>query len=72
MKKQIYGFDPTALRRLTQEPAEPPFTREELFRLGVPARKIPRVQEELARLAPRIRNRATLMKLARAIEKQLL
>lgn len=51
MKKLVYGFDPQALRALGEEPAAPPMTAAALAALGIPERKIPRVQQELARLS---------------------
>jgi len=70
--KLIYGCDPSALRRLAEEPKKSPLANKELARLGIPARKIPRVREELARLAEKDMDRATLLKLAIAIAGQLL
>ena len=51
MAKVLWGVDPLAVVRLGQESHKPPFTKRELACLGIPARKIPRVQEELARLS---------------------
>lgn len=45
-----------------------PLTPRELARMGIPARKIPRVRRELARFArlgPALADRRTLLKLAR-------
>lgn len=72
MKKFTFGANPYAL--LTRgRPAQPaPFTAAQLARIGIPARKIPRVQAELARLAPQLPDRAVQLKLAKEIAKQLL
>ncbi len=72
MKQFAFGFGPKALRRRDGTPGPAPFTAGELARIGIPARKISRVQAELARLAPQLPNRAVLLKLAKEIAKQLL
>ena len=50
MAKLIWGIDPLAVSRLGRTAKKPPFTKKELARIGIPAHKIPRVQEELERL----------------------
>ena len=50
MAKLIWGIDPLAVSRQGRTAKKPPFTKKELARIGIPAHKIPRVQEELARL----------------------
>lgn len=73
MKKILYGFNPHRLRRLAGAPlGASPFTAAQLARIGIPAHKIPRVQEELARLAPTLPDRAVQLQLARRIAEQLL
>ena len=50
-------------------------TLQDLGRLGIPARKAPRVMQELQALAcadPSLRGRKTLLRLARQIAAQLL
>jgi len=49
MAKLIWSLDPLAVLRRAAK--KPPFSKKELARIGIPARKIPRVQEELARLS---------------------
>lgn len=51
MAKLIWSLDPLAVSRLGRAAKKPPFSKKELARIGIPACKIPRVQEELARLA---------------------
>lgn len=52
---------------------KPPFTKKELARIGIPAHKIPRVQEELARLtADKTLTREELGRLAEEISWLLL
>ena len=72
MKKLVYGFDPQALRTLGEEPAAPPMTDAALAALGIPERKIPRVQQELARLAPQLEDVLAMEELAKQIARQLL
>lgn len=74
-KKLAYGFDVRAVRGEYTPQRPLPVTPQQLAAVGIPARKLPRVQEELARLAdadPALRSRATLLKLARQIAAQLL
>lgn len=72
MKKLVYGFDPQALRALGEEPAAPHMTAAALAALGIPERKIPRVQQELAHLAPRLEDVLAMEELAKQIANQLL
>ena len=62
--------------RAPADPAGPlPVTVEELRSIGIAPRKIPRVQEELRRLIaadPSLRERRTVLKLARKIAAQLI
>lgn len=51
MAKLVWSLSPRAIHHLGQEEKTCPLSKEELLRLGIPARKIARVQEELARLA---------------------
>ncbi len=76
MAKLVYGHDARALRRATASGEAPaaPLSERELAALGIPAARIPRVQEELARLAAqdsRLLDRTTLEQLAAAISRQL-
>ena len=47
----IWSRDPLAMHKMRYEDAPAPLSAAELARLGIPARKIPRVQAELGRLA---------------------
>ena len=72
MAKWIWGLDPLAASRLGREEGVSPLSVTELACLGIPARKIPRVQAGLARLAGSCRlQRAALLALARQIARQL-
>lgn len=73
MKKFVCGFNLNRLRRLTEPKHKPPFTAKELARLGIPAGKIVRLQQELARLQagdPAL-TRADLLALATPLAAQL-
>lgn len=73
MAKWIWGTDPLAASRLGQKEDPCPLSAVELARLGIPARKIPRVQAELARLSASCRlQRSALLDLALEIARQLL
>ena len=73
MEKVIWSIDPLAVSRLGRKKRRPPFTKKELARIGIPAHKIPRVQEELARLtADKTLTRAELGMLADEISSLLL
>lgn len=73
MARLVWGFTPKALQREEQAEKGSPLSAEELAALGIPARKIPRVQAELARLAadPALEQDA-LPLLARQIARQFL
>lgn len=71
----IYGFNPHALLAAGKQYPPVAVTLQDLGRLGIPARKAPRVLQELQALAcadPSLRSRATLLRLARHIAAQLL
>ena len=76
-RKLVYGFDYRKLQDLTA-PAEriaAPLSKKELAALGIPARKLGRVQAELARLAlqdNRLLDRELLGALAKQIAGMLL
>ena len=73
MAKVLWGVDPLAVSKLGQKQNKPPFTKKELARIGIPARKIDRVQAELARLAAdKTLTRAELTQLAKKIAAVLL
>lgn len=73
MAKILWGVDPLAVSRLGQKQNRPPFTKKELARIGIPARKIDRVQAELARLtADKALTRPELVQLAKKIAALLL
>src|SRR5699024_7792854 len=70
----IYGFNPYALRSAGRNDPLVAVSLQELARIGIPARKAPRVMQELQALAaadPSLRVRETLLKLARHIAAQL-
>lgn len=73
MAKLVWGINPRALQQDKQEGNCVLLSAEELAALGIPARKISRVQAELARLAadPAL-DRDTLPLLARQIARQFL
>ena len=76
-RKLVYGFSYRKLRDLTSpdETIAAPLTRAELAALGIPERKLDRVQEEIARLAlqdSRLLDRATLEELAKQTASMLL
>lgn len=75
MKKLVYSINPHAVRR-PDPPAQPLAVKaSDLARLGIPPRKIPRVLEELGRLAnqnPAFARRDMQLKLARGLAKQFL
>ena len=45
MAKLIWSLDPLAVSRLGRAVKKSPFSKKELARIGIPAHKIPRVQE---------------------------
>lgn len=72
MAKFVWSIDPLAVNRM-RNAEDAPLTAAELAALDIPARKIPRVQAELARLnAAAQLERAVLPDLARQIARQLL
>lgn len=72
MAKWIWSIDPLAVSRLRKTAGKSPLSRIALARLGIPARKIPRVQAELARLRKGSDfDLATWQALAREIARQL-
>ena len=73
MAKVLWGIDPLAVSKLGQESHNPPFTKEQLAQLGIPAHKICRVQDELARLSSDKKlSQAELLDLAQEISDLLL
>lgn len=73
MAKFVWSIDPLAVNRMRNAEKDAPLTAAELAALDIPARKIPRVQAELARLnAAAQLERAVLPDLARQIARQLL
>lgn len=73
MARLVWGINPQSLQHSGQGGKRSPLSEEELAALGIPARKIPRVQAELARLAadPALEQDA-LPLLARQIARQFL
>lgn len=74
--KLVYGFNARTLRHAAEpdEVIAAPLSEAELAALGIPAARIPRVREELARLAlkdSRLLDRAALEQLAVALSGQL-
>ena len=63
MAKIIWGIDPLAASRIHQPEGECPLSAADFARLGIPARKCPRVRQELARFAAEF-DKPTLEKLA--------
>lgn len=73
MAKWIWSTDPLAVSRLGTDPGKSPLTSAALLELGIPARKVARVQAELARLCAKDTLPSTaLPDLARQIARQLL
>lgn len=73
MAKWMWSTDPLAVFRLGADPGKSPLTSAALLELGIPARKIPRVQAELARLCAKDTiPSAALPDLARQIARHLL
>lgn len=76
-RKIIYGFHYRRLQNLTikDEPIAVPLKRSELEAIGIPQRKLERVQEEIARLALQdssLLDRELLLNLASHIASTLL
>lgn len=75
MKKLLAGFGMNALGSAPSPRHELPVSRLDLARMGIPARKIPRILQELQRTAdssPLLQDRITMLRLARALDKVLL
>lgn len=71
----ISGTNPQPFRTPPESDCPLPVTEEELRSIGVAPRKISRVQEELRRLIaaePSLRDRRTLLKLAKKLAGQIL
>lgn len=71
----IYGFNPHALCSVGKEFVPVCITPKELGRMGIPARKVERVMQELSALAqadPSLDTKPTMAALARQIAAQLL
>ena len=64
MARIVWSVDPLAVSRLGQAEAAPPLTKKQLARIGIPAHKIPRVQQELARLTGGASISATMLESA--------
>ena len=75
MKKLLAGFGMNALGSASSPRHELPVSRLDLARLGIPARKIPRILQELQRTSdsnPLLQDRITMLRLARALDKVFL
>lgn len=69
MKKLLAGFGMQSLPGNGRTVRPLPVTRLDLAKMGIPARKIPRVMRELQRAAdasPHLEDRVTLLRMARA------
>lgn len=70
MKKLVAGFGMSALPDKQISPRPLSVSPVDLARIGIPARKIPRLMQELQRAAdarPELENRVALLHLARAM-----
>lgn len=66
----VYGANPQPFRGPVRREIPLPVTVQELAKIGIPARKIPRVQDELRRLIvanPALCSRAVALALAKRI-----
>lgn len=73
MTKFVWSIDPLAVSRLRDDSPQSPLSASELACLGIPKRKIPRVEAELARLCAETEvDHAALAALARQIARQFL
>ena len=66
----VWGTNPQPFRGKADSSIVLPISVEEMARIGIPARKIPRVREELQRLIaadPALRDRKMVLQLARQI-----
>ena len=70
----VWGTNPQPFRGKADSSIVLPISVEEMARIGIPARKIPRVREELRRLAadPALRDRKMVLQLARQIAAEIL
>lgn len=71
----VWGTNPQPFRRKADSSIVLPISVEEMARIGIPARKIPRVREELQRLIaadPALRDRKMVLQLARQIAAEIL
>ena len=70
----VWGTNPQPFRGKADS-SMLPISVEEMARIGIPARKIPRVREELQRLIaanPALRDRKMVLQLARQIAAEIL
>ena len=71
----VWGTNPQPFRGKADSSIVLPISVEEMARIGIPARKIPRVREELQRLIaadPALRDRKMVLQLARQITAEIL
>lgn len=70
----IYGVNPHSILTMGQEKYPSPLSVRQLGKLGIPARKVPRIQEELGRLAQTegLQDEKVLMQLALRLAEELL
>ena len=71
----VWGTNPQPFRGKADSSIVLPISVEEMARIGIPARKIPRVREELQRLIaadPALRDRKMVLQLARQIAAEIL
>lgn len=72
MARFVWSLNPVAIFHMRDLGAKSPLSVSELACLGIPKRKIPRVEAELARLCSETElDRALLPELARQIARQL-
>lgn len=65
-----FGWGTQSLRRDTSVPDSLPVTAAELARIGIPARKIPRILRQLAELCrstPALSSRKVMLRLAKSL-----
>lgn len=71
----VWSTNPQPFRGKADSSIVLPISVEEMARIGIPARKIPRVREELQRLItadPALRDRKMVLQLARQIAAEIL
>ena len=71
----VWGNNPQPFRGKADSSIMLPISVEEMAHIGIPARKIPRVREELQRLIaadPALRDRKMVLQLARQIAAEIL